>query len=210
MLVAVFALVASGCQSSKRRAPPPTYAPPPAQSPPPQASPFPWGTPPPIPPLLTPQGWGVPLPTPIPPGQNTWSQTEWDVVQAVNGHRARGAFCGGDFFGPTNPLMANPALHNAARNHSWDMGRRNYFDHMSPEGHGPNERTRAAGYPSGAAENIHAGSDAAHAAVNAWMTSPGHCRNFMNPNYREIGVGHAFVNGSRYGHYWTANIGFGR
>jgi uncharacterized protein YkwD len=159
---------------------------------------------------LTPQGWGIPLPSPVPNNASSWSQSEWDVVQRVNGYRARGFICGGQLFPPTHPLTPNAALQRAARSHSWDMGRRNYFDHRSPEGHGPSERARAAGYPAGAAENIHAGSTTAVAAVDTWMRSAGHCRNFMDPNFRDIGVGHALVPGSRFGNYWTAKLGTGR
>ena len=187
-------------------APPPVAQPPPA---PPQPQPFPWLTNG-VPPLLTPQGWGIPLPGLKPSTANSWSQVEWQVVQRVNGFRARGAFCGGRFYPPTHALRANAALHNAARGHSWDMGRRDFYDHATPEGHGPSDRARAAGYPTGVAENIHVGIAAVNRVVDDWMHSEGHCRNFMNSSYREIGVGHAHVQGSRYTHYWTANMGRGR
>ena len=159
---------------------------------------------------MTPQGWGIPLPAPVPTTASSWSQSEWDVVQRVNGYRARGHFCGGQFYPRTHPLQPHSALQSAARAHSWDMGRRNFYGHQTPEGHGPSDRVRSAGYPGGAAENIHVQVRMPHAVVDEWMRSAGHCRNFMNPNYREIGVGHAEVPGSRYRHYWTANMGRGQ
>ena len=41
--------------------------------------------------------------------------------------------------------------------------------------------------------------------MNAWMTSPGHCRNILNPAFTELGVGYAQRDGdpSRYFDYWT-------
>lgn len=213
LLVAALSALALGCSSSTPPPNPPPYAPPPTQTqpapaspaPPPLAAPFPWLSQ--LPPLLTPQGWGLPIPAPVPTAAASWSQQEWDVVQLVNGYRARGTFCGGQFYGPAAPLSAHPALQRAARAHSWDMGQRNFYDHDTPDGHGPSDRVRAAGYPAGAAENIHVQVSTAHAVVDDWMKSAGHCQNFMNPAYREIGVGHALVPGSRYGNYWTANMG---
>lgn len=219
--LAALTTLALGTACSSSAAPPPTapyaqptytQAPPPppttAAPPPPLAAPFPWlgGQ---LPPLLTPQGWGLPIPAPVPTAAASWSQEEWDVVQLVNGYRARGAFCAGQFYGPAAPLSAHPALQRAARAHSWDMGQRNFYSHQTPDGHGPSDRVRAAGYPGGAAENIHVQVTTAHAVVDDWMKSSGHCKNFMNPAYREIGVGHAQVPGSHYGDYWTANMGFG-
>jgi uncharacterized protein YkwD len=152
--------------------------------------------------------WNLPLPWPSAPPSD-WSQAEWEVVKQVNAHRARGGFCGSEFFYPSQALVPHPALLRAARNHSWDMANRNFYGHETPEGWGPSDRARAAGYPTGVAENIHVGATNANAVVNDWMNSPGHCKNFMNPAYREIGIGHAYRPGSRYGYYWTANLGFG-
>ncbi len=131
------------------------------------------------------------------------------MVQRVNGYRARGFVCGGRYFGPTHALTPHIALQRAARAHSWDMGRRNYFDHETPDGHDPSDRARSAGYPGGAAENIQAGGRTSHSVVDDWMQSAGHCENFMSPAYRDIGIGRAEVHGSDYGTYWTAKMGAG-
>jgi uncharacterized protein YkwD len=47
---------------------------------------------------------------------------------------------------PRQPLASNQALTIAARNHARDMIDRGYFDHVSPDGVGPNKRVRDAGY----------------------------------------------------------------
>ena len=41
--------------------------------------------------------------------------------------------------------------------------------------------------------------------VAGWLQSAGHCRNIMNPSFRELGVGYA--QGGSYGHYLVQNFG---
>lgn len=40
----------------------------------------------------------------------------------------------------------HPTLHQIARDHACDMAERDYFGHTDPEGRGPNDRARRAGY----------------------------------------------------------------
>lgn len=91
------------------------------------------------------------------------------------------------------------SLSGVARAHSADMLIKGYFAHLSPEGKSPHERI-AAGYPFGLAltgENIWSstGYDAgeprrlARMIVDRWMTSPGHRKNLLNPNFTDIGIG---------------------
>ena len=52
------------------------------------------------------------------------------------------------------------------------------------------QRLDSAGYDwSNAGENIATGYDTPAAVVAAWMASPEHCQNVLNPNYADIGVG---------------------
>ena len=61
---------------------------------------------------------------------DTWMAFEEEVLDLVNQRRAAGADCGETgTFDPAGPLTMNPALRCAARNHSMDMGTRNYFAH---------------------------------------------------------------------------------
>ena len=88
------------------------------------------------------------------------------------------------------------------------MSQRGYFEHVSPEGAGPTERAKAAGFlGKGVAENIAAGAITPEEAVAGWMTSPGHCGNIMMPNYKTTGVGYAYNPSVRYQHYWTQMFG---
>ncbi len=55
---------------------------------------------------------------------------------------------------------------------------------------------------SAAGENIAAGQTTPQEVVNAWMNSPGHRANILNPNYTKIGVGFIKVS-SGYQYYWS-------
>ena len=107
-----------------------------------------------------------------------------------------------------HPLSYNEELTLAARLHSQDMGDQNYFDHTSLDGREFYERIADAGYDyqiSG--ENIAAGYPTPEAVVDGWMNSDGHRANILDPDYCDIGVGYAAVNGSDFYHYWTQDFG---
>jgi len=141
----------------------------------------------------------------------TWSQLEMDMLDEVNRNRSAGAICGGDPYPAVPPLEMNEIARVAARLHSLDMAEQNFFEHDNLDGLDPFERMENAGYqgadPWG--ENIQAGSGTAADAVASLMTSPGHCRNIMDPDYTVIGLGYAYGDASDYGHYWTQCFGGG-
>lgn len=93
------------------------------------------------------------------------------------------------------PAVASPLLSQVAQAHAEDMLRRSYFDHRNPEGQGPTDRARVAGYPSGVSENLVAQRFSVEEAVDAWLDSPGHRRNLLDPGCREIGLGLAVGEG---------------
>jgi uncharacterized protein YkwD len=103
------------------------------------------------------------------------------------------------------PLRLHPRLARAARGHSEDMARRDYFDHTSPTGADFVDRVRRVGYLRGAqrwevAENIAWGTgslSSPRAITRAWMDSPGHRANVLNGSFREIGIGVATGSGAR-------------
>ncbi|HYH88979.1 MAG TPA: CAP domain-containing protein [Solirubrobacteraceae bacterium] len=94
-------------------------------------------------------------------------------------------------------LATDARLQRAALAHGNDMVERLYFAHAGRNGSQPAERIRAAGYlSSGGAwrigENLAWGTGALatpRAIVSAWMASPGHRANILQPAYREIGFG---------------------
>jgi uncharacterized protein YkwD len=127
------------------------------------------------------------------------AKAEEEILALVNAQRAKGARCGAETFGPAGPLEMDPALRCAARVHTADMARNDYFDHTNPAGEAPWDRMERAGYPlGGAGENIAGGSSTAEGSMRQWMGSVGHCKNIMNPGFEHIGVG--YVDGAN---LWT-------
>lgn len=99
------------------------------------------------------------------------------------------------------PLAPHQALINAARFHSQEMLDEEFFAHVNPKNNnGPSDRAIAAGYPTGAGENIAwYGSrqtmfrDAeVYLRHRALFLSAEHRVNMMNKDYREIGTGIRF------------------
>jgi uncharacterized protein YkwD len=131
-----------------------------------------------------------------------------EVLQRINAVRASGYRCGGRRMAPASGLQWNAALYVAAARHSSDMASRNYFEHRSPEGTTVRHRASSAHYKfSTVGENIAAGLQTVPEAVQAWLNSPDHCENLMDPDYRDVAVACVVQPGSEYGTYWTMLLG---
>lgn len=67
----------------------------------------------------------------------------------------------------------------------------------------------AAGYGpiTASAENVAGGPTTANDAFSQWASSFGDQTNMLNPDIREIGLGHVYRDGSTFGHYWTLVLG---
>jgi uncharacterized protein YkwD len=95
------------------------------------------------------------------------------------------------------PLRPNRRLRRAAQSHTESMAFGDYFEHTGPRGGTPLTRMRAAGYISSRSsyevgENIAWGTlslATPRAIVAAWMGSPPHRANILDPHYRETGIG---------------------
>jgi uncharacterized protein YkwD len=95
------------------------------------------------------------------------------------------------------PLRRDARLITAARKHSADMARREYFAHVTPAGRKPSDRVRDEGYlVTGdgwkVGENLGwgTGRKATPAwVVERWLDSPPHRRILLSPDYAELGVG---------------------
>ncbi len=122
------------------------------------------------------------------------------------------------FLGLINNYRAangRPALtlsDNLNRSATWmaaDMGAHAYFSHTDSAGRSPSTRARDCGYPSGAGENIAAGTawDTASEVFSAWRNSSGHNANMLNSSYRKIGIARVYTAGSPYGWYWVTDFG---
>ena len=92
------------------------------------------------------------------------------------------------------PLRASRSLKRAAVKHARDMVRRNYFGHVSFGGRTVVDRVGRSGYSRrfAAGENIFYGlppRPSPAQVVSAWMASPGHRHQILNPAWHEVGIG---------------------
>ena len=103
-------------------------------------------------------------------------------------------------------LCVHPALQRAARGHSQDMIRRDYFGHGNV-----GKRLKRYGYNwSRCGENIapDPGSPSPGATFDTWMHSQAHRSNILNGRFDEVGIG--LATGSHNGKkktMWTSDFG---
>ncbi|NJN88678.1 MAG: CAP domain-containing protein [Leptolyngbyaceae cyanobacterium SL_7_1] len=145
----------------------------------------------------------TPPPSPTPPTPPTATSFESQVLQLTNTFRQQNGL---------TPLSYNAKLAAAAESHSQNMALQDFFSHTGSNGSSPFDRMQAAGYNfSSAAENIGAGYATPEAVVQGWINSPGHRANMLNPNLRELGVGHYYLANDtgtvNWSHYWTQKFG---
>lgn len=115
---------------------------------------------------------------------------EQKVVALINAERANAGLA---------PLTMNHSLQDSARVRAKEITR--VWGHKRPDG----SRFATAikiSYCS-AAENIAAGQATPERVVDAWMASPSHRDNILNPGYQWIGVGCYYDYSSQYKTYWS-------
>jgi len=118
--------------------------------------------------------------------------------------------------GKAPPLKWNDALAHAALDHSRSMAQDDFFGHKGSDLSSPWDRIDAAAYENWyvLAENIAAGYQSAEEVVQAWLESPQHRENLLNPELHEAGIGYYFEAADQYPgtawgyeHYWTLDMG---
>ncbi len=110
------------------------------------------------------------------------------------------------------PLSPQAQLSAAAQGHSRVMALNDCFAHRCPQDGAMTDRLARAGYRYRvAAENIAAGLADPAAVVEGWMNSPGHRKNILMAEAREVGAGYHLEKQDggkvQYRHYWTMNFG---
>lgn len=127
------------------------------------------------------------------------------MLEWVNQFRASARLCGEyGFLGPSGPVTWNEQIDAAASAHSKDMAFHNFFSHTGSDGSNAGTRMIRYGYSAGFwSENISAGWPDTASVVNDWMESPGHCKNIMNPQFKEMGGACILNPTSTYKRYWT-------
>ncbi|MDD9375495.1 CAP domain-containing protein [Streptomyces sp. ZAF1911] len=100
-------------------------------------------------------------------------------------------------------LTVNEKLAKAAQDHSEDMAAHSNMSHTGSDGSDPGQRITRAGYQWRTyAENVAYGYPTAAQVMEGWMNSPGHKRNILDCDLKEIGIGLA-----QPGQYWTQDFG---
>jgi len=121
-----------------------------------------------------------------------------EVIRLTNAQRAANGL---------NALTENSSLNSAAIAKGNDMIAKGYWAHFAPDGTSPWTFFTSFGYKyQYAGENLARDFSDAPSAVNAWMNSPTHKENILNPHYREIGIG--VVEGSLAGANTTVIVQF--
>ncbi|MFZ2199428.1 MAG: CAP domain-containing protein [Microgenomates group bacterium] len=110
----------------------------------------------------------------------TSSVTIDEVVRATNEKRAGAGL---------KPLSYNERLADAARRKAANMFSENYWAHNSPSGKTPWVWFKEAGYNYVyAGENLAKDFGSTDRMMDAWMASPTHKENIVNPKYSELGI----------------------
>jgi uncharacterized protein YkwD len=134
--------------------------------------------------------------TPASAATSTDASYEAKVVQLTNQYRTK--------YGCAS-VRTDTKLTSAARLHSVDMVKRNYFSHTGANGSTFVTRAKLAGYSSPIGENIAWGYRTPEAVMTAWMNSAGHRANILNCKAKAVGVGLARkADGTP---YWTQVFG---
>lgn len=134
----------------------------------------------------------------IAPSNTESQQVAFRVIELTNKERVQKGLL---------PLKANESLFRAAKNHSQSMWDKKFFSHVCPLGSQPSGRVKSQGYDYRAVgENIAFGQPTAEVVVQAWMKSPGHRANILQPLFREIGIGYLPRHKNR-GPMWTQVFG---
>ncbi|MEW6144514.1 MAG: CAP domain-containing protein [Thermodesulfobacteriota bacterium] len=130
------------------------------------------------------------------------------MLGLINKARAEGRNCGDTFFPAAPPLNWDDRVAAAALGHSTDMAGTNFFGHVGSDGSDPGDRLMNEGYDTMLwGENIAVGYDREAAVMDAWLKSPDHCANIMDPSYEDVGVGSAkgkFAGNTET--YWTLDL----
>ncbi|MEJ8562597.1 CAP domain-containing protein [Yoonia sp. GPGPB17] len=110
----------------------------------------------------------------------------------LNGVRARNG---------AGSVSYDSRLGAAARRHADDMAANNFFSHTGSDGSSGGDRITDAGYNWRTwGENIARGQQSESSVLNAWVNSPGHQANNVNPRFEDFAL--AKANSNR-GPYWV-------
>ncbi len=134
------------------------------------------------------------------PGSRTKASFIEKVLELTNKEREKAGL---------RPLALEQKLSSSASWKASDMADRDYFDHADGNGKDFVDRAEQFGYSDWTylGENIAAGQATPEEVVQEWMASPGHRKNILKPQYREIGIGFTSEGHGAYKSYWVQEFG---
>ncbi len=106
------------------------------------------------------------------------------------------------------PLAWEQRLASSAQAQASDLAQRDLLSHVDAQQRSFGLRLRSTGYAAaGAGENLAAGQTDFDDTLQAWLASPTHCANLMQPDFRDVGLACVQRVGSRYERFWVAHLG---
>jgi uncharacterized protein YkwD len=129
------------------------------------------------------------------------------AVEQLNAMRGQSAPCS-EVGAAMQRLSWESRLAASAQEQAMDLAARDRLSHVDSRNRGLGVRLRSVGYAAaGAGENLAAGQTGIDDALQAWLASPSHCANLMQPEYRDVGLACVQRRGSRYERFWVAHFG---
>lgn len=152
----------------------------------------------------------VPDPTTVPPDTTTTlpPETATTVAAVVSPVKAQLIALTNEYRASMSvgPLTANAALMTAATRQTLDMATNLFVGHVGTDGSTMAQRVADAGYTGTYfGENAAAGQLDAASVLAAWVASPHHQANLVDPNFDQIGVDSEIGSDGRI--YWTMDLG---
>ena len=135
------------------------------------------------------------------------------AVERLNNVRQTALPCDGAVGLPGQPaarqaLAWEQRLATSAQAQASDLAQRDLLSHVDAQQRSFGLRLRSAGYSAaGAGENLAAGQTDFDDTLQAWLASPTHCANLMQPDFRDVGLACVQRPGSRYERFWVAHLG---
>lgn len=121
------------------------------------------------------------------------------MLREVNNARGQKCKCGKEKQDAAPPLVWDEKLAEAAQQHANDMSRKDFFSHTGSDKSTVSSRVDKQNFEwMMVGENIADGYKTEADVVAGWMSSPGHCKNIMNPEFTHMGVAV-----SKDGKYWV-------
>lgn len=135
-----------------------------------------------------------------------WPDVGQQVLSEVNLARREARTCGKQEFKAAHPLTWDARLARAALEHSRYMAENAMLTHAGPEGGGVEARVDLVNYEwDNLGENVAMGQSSPEQVVAAWLHSPEHCANIMNPEFTDMGA--AYEMRAQSSIYWTQVLG---